>query len=327
MRVFVTGATGVLGHRLVERLSDRGHTVVGLARDAEGAAVVKARGGILRRGDVLQRESLEKAIDDVDVVIHAATSLPTAMKPSDEDWAQNDEVRLDGARNLVAIAGNSIEQFLFPSVIWVVRQPDGSTIDEESECHPDRATQSVADVEDYLSDAGATYGFDVTVLRYGLFYAPDGVYTRQFGQNLLAGKMPIIGGGLIGRRDARLSVLHADDAAQAFAEAIDTSVSGMYHVVDDERVTAAEYFAAFADQLDATEPNRVPGWLARFIIGKESVNLFTKSIPTTNERFRRDTGWEPMYPTYREVLTQIVETWKNDGTLRKTKEGYEWNGN
>jgi nucleoside-diphosphate-sugar epimerase len=134
MKVFSSGATGVLGHRLVERLAERGNDVVGLARDDDGAALVEERGGDLRRGDVLERETLERAIDDdADAIVHAATAIPTATKPTDEDWARNDRVRLAGARNLVDVAGDAVDRFLFPSIVWVARQPDGSPFDEDAE--------------------------------------------------------------------------------------------------------------------------------------------------------------------------------------------------
>lgn len=326
MKLFIAGATGVLGRRLVERLTDRGHAVVGLVRDEAGAELVESRGATPRRGDVLDPESLESAIGDADAVVHAATSLPTGGRPSAADWERNDRVRLEGARNLVAATGGDIERFLFPSVVWVARQPDGSAFDEDSPRYPDRATQSAADVEDYLESAAERHGFDITVLRCGLFYAPDGATTRQFGRNLLAGRMPILGGGLLGRRDAELSLLHADDAARAFAAALDMDASGLYHVVDEERVTVADYLTTFADLLDAPSPRRLPGWLGRLVVGKEAATLFTTSMPTTGERFRADVGWEPMYPTYREGLKQVVKTWQNDGTLREIPDGYEWYG-
>lgn len=324
MDVFVTGATGVLGHRLVERLSDRGHHVVGLVRDEEGAALVEARGGTAHRGDVLEPDTVAGAIDDPDAVVHAATAIPTKTKPTDGDWALNDRVRLEGARNLLATFGDATDEFLFPSVVWLARQPDGSRFDEEAERHPDRATRTAAEVEDLLSEAGVEHGFDATVLRCGFFYAPDAAHTRQFGRQLLDGDLPIVGGGLLGRRDAELSFVHADDAARAFADAVESDASGLYHVVDDRPVAAATFVEELADRLSAPEPGRVPGWLARFFVGKVTAEMMTSPMPTTNERFREATGWEPRYPTYRDGLEQVVETWANDGTLRETADGYEW---
>lgn len=324
MKVFVTGASGVLGHRLVERLADRGHRVYGLVRDEAGADLVTARGGTARRGDVLDRNSLERAVPDVDVLVHAATSIPTATKPAPEVWEQNDRVRRDGIENLVAVAGDRVDRICFPSVVWVARQPDGTWFDETADRYPDRTSRSAATVEEYLTDASDEKGFDVTILRCGFFYAPDAAHTRQFGQSLLSRDLPIVGRGVLGREDARLSFLHADDAAHAFATAIDAEVSGTYHVVDDHPTTFAEFLEAFATNLNAPRPYRVPAWLARYFIGAENTNLLSKSMPTSNDRFHDATGWEPTYPTYREGLSQVVSTWLNDGTLREMETGYTW---
>lgn len=325
MRIFIAGATGVLGRRLVERLADRGHDVTGLVRDDDGAALVEARGGAARYGDVLEPDTLADAVDGADAVVAAQTAIPVADKPTDEDWARNDRVRLEGTRNLVA-AAESVERVLFPSVVWVARQPDGSAVDERADRHPDRATRSAADVEDLLHDAASERGFDVTILRCGFFYAPDAAHTRQMGKQLLSRDLPVVGAGPLGRRDAELSLLHADDAAQAFVDAIDANATGLYHVVDDEPVTVADFFSAFAEALGAPEPRRIPGWLARFFVGKEIASMLTKPFPTDADRFRRDAGWEPAYPTYREGLAQVVEEWERDSTIRETASGYEWVG-
>lgn len=324
MKVFVTGATGVLGRRLVGLLDERGHEVVGLARDDGGAATVERRGGTPARGDVLEPETLEEPARDAEAVVHAATAIPTADKPADEDWARNDRVRLEGARNLVDVAGDAIDRFYFPSVVWLARQPDGSAFAETAERHPDRATRSAAETEDFLEAAGDEHDFDVGVLRFGFLYAPDAAHTREWGRMLLERELPIVGGGLLGRRDAEFSFVHADDAARALADAVDAELTDLYHVVDDEPVTVAAFFRTFADLLDAPDPRRVPGWLARFFVGKVSANTLTSPMPTTNRAFSEAVGWSPEYPTYREGLDDVVETWLEEGTLRETPDGYEW---
>jgi nucleoside-diphosphate-sugar epimerase len=181
-------------------------------------------------------------------------------------------------------------------------------------------------VEAYLQDQAVQHGWDATILRNGFFYAPDAGHTRVWGEQLLAGKMPIVGGGVLGRRDAELSLVHVDDAARAFATAIDHGLAGVYHIVDDEPVTGADLFTEFARLLDAAEPSRMPAWLARLFIGKVNAEGFTSPFPTTHEAFTQATGWEPRYPTYREGLQQVVETWAHDGTIVETAEGYSWTG-
>jgi nucleoside-diphosphate-sugar epimerase len=320
MKVFVTGATGVLGHRLVDRFAERDHEVVGMARDETGERTVEECGGTARRGDVLDPETLERAVDDdVDVLVHAATAIPDSTKPSEEEWERNDRVRLEGMENLLDAAPDGVEQVRFPSVVWVARQPDGSRFDETADCHPDRATRSAAEVEDLLDRRAAENGFDAATLRCGFLYAPDARDTRGWAERLLDGDLPVVGGGPLGRRDAELSFVHADDAAAALVAAVEAGTSGTYHVVDDEPVTGAAFFEHFADLLGAPEPGRIPAWLARFFVGKVAAKLLTSPMPTTNERARRELDWEPEHPTYREGLRQVVETWRTDGTLAELR--------
>ena len=320
MKVFVTGATGVLGHRIVDRLAERDHDAVGLARDENGERMVEECGGTARRGDVLAPATLGRAVDDdVDVLVHAATAIPDSTKPSEEEWERNDRVRLEGMENLLDAAPDGVEQVLFPSVVWVARQPDGSRFDDTADRHPDRATRSAAEVEDLLDRRAAEDGFDAATLRCGFLYAPDARDTREWGERLLDGDLPVVGGGPLGRRDAEISFVHADDGAAAFVAAVEAGASGTYHIVDDEPVTVAAFFEHFADLLDAPEPGRIPAWLARFFVGKVAAKLLTSPMPTTNERARRELDWEPEYPTYREGLRHAVETWRADGTLAELR--------
>lgn len=320
MRVFITGSTGVLGRRLVEQLTDHGHDVVGLVRDADGEAIVDDRGGTPRYGDVLEPESLDAAIDDgIEVVIHAATAIPASTKPSEDEWAHNDRVRKEGAKNVLSTVPDSVAHVLVPSVVWLARQPDGSAFDETAERHPDRATRSAAELEELLLARAAESTFEATILRCGFFYASDARDTLTWGKQLLDGDLPIVGGGLLGRRDAELSLVHAHDAARAFVAAIEHEASGIYHIVDDEPVTPATLFTTFAERLNAPEPGRIPGWLARFFIGKIAAETMTHPMPTTNEKAKRELDWEPTYPTSREGLDQVIDQWERDGTLAELR--------
>ena len=300
---------------------------MGLTRDDHGDRVVHEAGGTAVRGDVLDRASLEEGAAGADVVVHAATRIPTATDPGDDAWALNDRVRREGAENLVAAAGVvGADRFVLQSVVWVARQPDGNPFDETAEPHPDRSTKSALDAERIVEAGRAHHGFEPVVLRGGYFYAPDSVHSRQFGKRLLERDMPIIGSGLLGRRDARLSLLHVDDAATAFATAVEGEENGLYHVVDEEPVTYATFLRAFADRLDAPRPRRVPAWLARFFVGEEIVRLISHSMPTTNARFRDAFDWSPRYPTYRDGLDQVLETWRESGTIREHAGGFAWVG-
>ena len=325
MHVFIAGATGVLGHRLVAEFTAHGHDVVGLTRDDAGDELVESRGGEPRRGDVFDRESLVAAAEGADVVVHAATAIPTSDKPTAEEWALNDRVRREGTENLTAAAAAvGAERYLQQSITWVARRPDGSRFDETAEPRPDRTTESALDAERIARRAGDEHGFETVVLRCGWFYAHDSAHTRTIGEGLLDGTLPIVGTGVLGRGDAELSVLHVDDAARAFVAAAEGEATGRYHVVDDDPVVVADLFSAFAERLGAPEPRRIPGWLAKYLADADTVRLLTSPAPTTAEKFRREFDWEPQYPTYREGLDAVIRRWTTDGTLVASGRGYDW---
>ena len=311
MRVFVAGATGVLGRRLVNELTGRGHDVVGLTRDDRGDELVESRGGQPHRGDLFDPDSLEAGAAGADVIVQAATAIPT--EGGEKTWELNDRVRREGAENLTTVAASiGAKRHLQESVVWVARQPDGSTFDEDSPTHPTPTTASAIDAERIAREAGEEYGFDVAVLRGGWFYSADSAHTREFGRRLRRRRLPVVGRGILGRGDARLSFLHVDDAATAAAAAVEGDATGTFHVVDDEPATYAAFVRGLAERLGAPDPIRVPAWLARFAVENDVVRLLTQPMPTSNDRFREAFDWAPTYPTYREGLDEAVARWREE---------------
>lgn len=325
MRVFVAGATGVLGRRIVSDCVDRGHEVVGLTRDASGDRAVRERGGSPARGDVLEPSSLPEAAGEADVLVHAATKIPLDVDPDNDAWALNDRVRREGAENLVAVAREvGADRLVLQSVVWLARRPDGGIYDEDAEPNPDRSTWSALEAERIVRRGAADGGYEPVVLRGGYFYAPDAAHTRLIGRRLLEGDLPIIGRGVFGREDARLSFVHADDAGRAFADAVEGGATGTFHVVDDEPVEYATFLRAFADRLGAPAPSRAPAWLARWFVDDNVVRLLTRPMPTANDRLREAFGWEPEHRTVESGLDKVVAAWQEDGTVSDSPAGVEW---
>lgn len=312
MKVFIAGATGVLGRRLVRRFREAGYEVVGLARNKQNESLLAGFGARAGRADLFVTDSLARAAEGAAVVIHAATAIPTHLRLRPRDWEMNDRIRREGTRALaVAAARAGARQFLLQSITWVARPGDGGAFDESFPPRPDAVTQSAVDGEQIVQEAGARYGFAVGVLRCGLFYAPDAASTRMFGEGLISGRLPIIGRG-----DTRWSLIHAEDAAAAFLAAAAAGHSGLWHAVDEEPVTVAEMLTAFAEKLGARPPRRVPRWLARLLAGEVAVRFMTAPAVTNNRRLREQTGWTPRFPTYREGLDDVVAAWRAEGFLR-----------
>jgi nucleoside-diphosphate-sugar epimerase len=305
MRVFIAGATGVLGRSLVRQFSERGHTVYGLTRDERGEKLVRSLGGESRKASLFDADELAHAADGAEVVIHAATSIPNKRRLKPADFAENDRIRRDGTRSLgLAASRIGARLYLQQSIVWVARPPDGAPFDEDTTPQPDEISRSAYDAEQIAAEAGAVGGFGVGILRCGWFYAPDAASTRMFGEGLKRRRMPIVGSG-----DAVLACLHVEDAASAFVAAAETGRSGLWHAVDDQPVTVKELLTTFASMLGAPPPMRVPVWLARLAAGSYAAKFLTSSTRTTNKRMRRETNWTPRFPSYREGLEQIIAEW------------------
>jgi 2-alkyl-3-oxoalkanoate reductase len=304
MKVFIAGASGVLGRRLVRQFVARGHSVVGQVRSPKAESAVKEAGGEPRHADLFDAESLAKAAEGCDTVIHAATAIPVKQKTAPADWAMNDHIRRKGTRCLTEAAAKiGAKTYLQQSIAWVARPKDERPFDEDSPIVPEPAIQSAIDAEAIAREAESADGFTVSILRGGFFYDSESAHTRMIAGALRKRQMPIIGTG-----DAMWAMIHTDDAASAYVVAAERPRSGVWHIVDNELVEVRTFLKEFAARLGAPAPRRVPVWLARWLAGGQAVEYFTRSTRTTSARFRRDFDWTPRYPTYREGLDEIVTT-------------------
>jgi len=306
VRVFIAGASGVLGRRLVAQFTAREHAVIGLVRSPKAENTVREAGGEPRHADLFDAESLARAAEGCDTVIHAATAIPVKQKTTPADWAMNDRIRRKGTRCLTEAAAKiGAKTYLQQSIAWVARPKDDSPFDEDSPTVPEPAIQSAIDAEAIAREAGAAEGFTVSILRGGFFYDSGSAHTRMIGDALRKRQMPIIGSG-----ESMWAMIHSDDAASAYVAAAEKPRSGVWHITDNELVPVRTFLKEFAARLGAPAPRRVPVWLARWLAGDQAVEYFTRSTRTTNARFRSEFGWTPRYPTYREGLDQIVAAWK-----------------
>ena len=309
MKICIAGATGVLGRGLLRQFRDRGHDVIGLVRNDSGERVVRSLGAESHRADLFDSESLARAAEGSEVVIHAATAIPIKTRPAPQDWQMNDRIRREGTKALCEAAQRiGARDFLLQSIVWVARPPGDAPFDEASPVYPDAATQSALDAERIARDMGEKSGMRVCVLRCGYFYGPDAGHTLMVGEGISKHMFPVIGAG-----DSIWANLHSDDAAGAFVAAAEAGKTGTWHVVDDHPSTAEEFLMEFAVQLGAAAPRRIPVWLARLIVGPVTVSFFTRSTRTSNSRFQADFGWNPRYPSYKEGIHQIVTAWRAEG--------------
>ena len=305
MRVFLAGATGAIGRRLVPLLIDVGHEVVGTTRTAtkvDGLRLAGATPVILdgRDGEAVRRAVLQARPE---VVVHQMTSLSgnLDMRHFADSFADTNRLRTETTDHLLqaaleAGAGRFIAQSFAG---WPNEQRGGPIKTEEDPLNttPPPEVKETLDAILYLEAVTTgTSGIEGLALRYGGFYGPgqalgkggamfDGVSARQ---------VPIVGRGT-----GIWSFVHIDDAAMATALAVDRGAPGIYNVVDDEPAQVSEWLPYLADVLGAKPPRRVPVWLARMFVGEPLVSMMTKIRGSSNAKAKRELGWRPAYPTWR----------------------------
>lgn len=108
MRVFVAGATGVIGRRLLPLLTSKGHEVIGLARSYGAAVEIETLGAVVAEADALDPGALSRVVKDAapDAVVHLLTAIPAKINPRrmSRDFAQTNRLRTEGTRNLLYAA-------------------------------------------------------------------------------------------------------------------------------------------------------------------------------------------------------------------------------
>ncbi|HSM61674.1 MAG TPA: NAD-dependent epimerase/dehydratase family protein, partial [Longimicrobiales bacterium] len=197
------------------------------------------------------------------------------------------------------------------SVAWVVRSRDGAPYDESTPPDSPELVRSAVEGETIARELGERHGFDVGVLRAGVFYGPEDAGTRAMADALRKRRLPVLGRG-----DSVVAPVHVEDVVAAFVAAVEVGRAGTWHVVDDRPLPMAEWLSCFADVLGAPRPRGVPLWLGRLLLGPHVVESMTTSMRTTNARLRSELGWEPRYPTVREGLEDAVRRWAAHGGLQ-----------
>jgi nucleoside-diphosphate-sugar epimerase len=298
MRVFIAGATGAIGDRLVPQLVEKGHEVIGTSRSPEKAGRLRAGGAEAVVLDVLDPHAVREAVAAArpDAVVHQATALAgmSDFKHFDRSFAQTNRLRTEGTDALLAAARETgVGRVVAQSFAgWPYARKGGPIKTEEDPLDPTpvptmrKTLDAIGHLEQAVVDAGGL------ALRYGGLYG-----SPQDAQLELVRKrrFPIVGDG-----GGIWSFVHLDDAAAATVLALERGAPSIYNVVDDEPAPVREWLPALAAAIGAKPPRRVPRWLARIVAGEAGVALMTEVRGASNQKAKRELGWTPRYPSWRD---------------------------
>jgi nucleoside-diphosphate-sugar epimerase len=306
MKIFVAGATGALGRRLVPLLVSNGHTVVGTTHTSDKADALRAVGAAPVVLDALDRDAVIDALTraEPEVVVHQLTALAgfTDFRKLDESFAATNQLRTEGTDHLLeGIRRLPVRRIVAQSYagpgFYARTGGPVKTEDDPFDPDPPAALRRTVEAVRYLERAVLkTDGVQGTVLRYGGFYGP-GTSAGEGGSQLEAvqrRQFPIVAAGT-----GVWSFIHIDDAAAGTLAAIERGRTGVYNIADDDPAPVAEWLPALAAAIGAKRPRRVPAWLARLFVGEHGVVMMTESRGASNAKAKRELGWRPAIPSWR----------------------------
>lgn len=293
MKVFVAGATGVVGRRAVARLVAAGHEVTGVARSDEKAELLRSLGATPARVDLFDAGAVKEAVAGHDAVVNLTTHIPRVTAAAiPTAWKENDRIRNEVSRNLVdAAVAAGAPRVVQESITFQYADGGDAWIDEDAPIEG-RVYASVIEAE-----RNARRATDAVVLRFGAFYDADSHTTRDMIRVARLGRF-----GLPGAPDAYASFVATDDAAAAVVAALDAP-PGTYNVVDDEPMTRAEVAAVLSDAI-GRHVQPLPAISAKAAAGATAP--LSRSQRVSNARFKAASGWTPSVPSLREGMPEVV---------------------
>jgi nucleoside-diphosphate-sugar epimerase len=309
VRVFVAGGTGVVGRRLVPQLAERGHQVTATTTSPAKLEMLTQLGaeGVVMDG--LDAASVGEAVAAArpDTLVHVMTAINPAhagkpdFKHMDRWFALTNRLRTEGTDHLLTAAeATGVSHVVAESYASWNGLRDGGWVKTEADPLDPLVDSSAASVSRAIRHLeGAVLGAGGAVLRYGGLYGPGAtddqvelVRKRQF--------------PLVGNAAGYCSWVHVDDAASATLLAVEQKATGVFNIVDDEPAPAGEWLPYLAEAAGAKRPMRVPVWLARLVAGDVAVTMMTQGRGFSNAKAKRELGWQPRYPSWRQGFRESV---------------------
>ncbi|WP_280521278.1 NAD-dependent epimerase/dehydratase family protein [Paenibacillus mangrovi] len=273
MNIFITGATGKVGSRLVPRLLQRGHHVKVLIRDVAKAESYPLQGAEIVEGNLMQADKLEETLRNMDVVIHLAAQF----RGVDEATAKNSNIHATIALANAAIMAE-VPRFVFASTNLVYGS--GGQLRPNREDDDLRPAflypQTKATAEEALFQLHVEQGLGLRIVRLAFVYGEGDPHIYEF--------LPIMN---TWNPAKRLHMVHHADVSQALLLAASTpGIDGrVYNVADDAPISVAELiqFHGHSGQYAAE-------------VSHSEFNPFDMIVDTT--RIRDEMNYRPIFPSF-----------------------------
>jgi nucleoside-diphosphate-sugar epimerase len=300
MRIFIAGATGVLGRRAVPLLVEAGHEVTAVGRTPEKRRQLERAGARAVEVDLFDAAAVRRVVAGAEVICNLATAVPRGFHGFlPWSWRAMDRVRRQVSANVVdaALATGTVQRVIQESFAPIYADGGDAWVDESAVVRPARYNRSTLDAE-ANADRFTRAGRVGVVLRFGLLYGPGDALTLQIVDAIRRGWFP-----LFGRPEGYSSWAAHDDAARAVVAALGVP-AGIYNVVEDDPLRRRELADGIARLLGAPPPRFLPPWAAH--LGGVVGETLARSLRISNRKLKGASGWAPRYATAVDGFEAVV---------------------
>src|SRR3954447_3810925 len=315
MKVFVAGATGAIGQQLLPMLVDGGHQVTAMTRTPAKADLIRSVGARPAVADALDPEAVAQAIGEAEpeALIHELTAIDASSisRSIDKQFAETNRLRTEGTDHLIAAAkATGARRFIAQSFAgWPYKRVGGPVKTEQDPLDddpPKPVRETLSAIRHLESAVTGAEGIAGIALRYGGFYGPGtslaldppGEQVRMIQKR----RFPIVGDGA-----GIWSLIHIHDAATATLAALERGEPGVYNVVDDDPAPVSIFLPELARAIGSKPPRHLPRWLGRLLAGEAAVIMMTEIRGASNDKAKRELGWEPRYPSWRQGFREGLQ--------------------
>lgn len=303
-KVYITGATGVLGKRVSRKLLNMGTQVTALSRSNENSNALKEMGVKPLKADLFDPGSLIKSTMGCSAILHLATHIPQKALPDQPaDWEINDRIRTEGTVNLLKAAEkNNIKKFIQQSVTYVYGNKNGAPVDSGTPVAEKLPfmIRSALEMERRIRE---TSKVDHIIARFGQFYSGDSFNTSGLIKSIKKRKMPMIGKG-----DFFWNTIHVDDAADAIVycyKNFDHLKNHTLNFTDFNPLPYSKILSELSNYLGSKKPFGIPKWVAAMILKKDIYQFITASHKIEQDQLISD--WQPEHPDFISGMKSTID--------------------